>query len=422
MLKAIAKAYRVAAYGLLTILILWMVLNVFAWVALKISHRFFPPPNPVIARYGREFTLELERKIYPDLSHDEVQAMLNEMWGRPVKFDPFTTFRERRFQGKYVNISEHGYRRVRNQGPWPPAASNLNVFFFGGSTTFGYGLPDWQTIPSYVQDILREKFNLGNVCVYNFGTNSFYSSQERAYFQSWITQNQIPDVAVFFDGLNEFFYIDNVPKYSRELAELLDVVVRYKPPPSPWVSYLNDWPFVRLMMETLSPRQTQVYQLTPQDFELTEADIRYFKNEQVLSSVIGTYRRNKQQIEAVAKSVGCAVLFVWQPIPAYKCDLRYHPFGHRGKKMFSVYGYPIMEELHRKGELGDNFLWAADLQEGLTEPLYVDQVHYTSAFAKRIAEFIAPHIAERLLRIDKQSRLPRCMRDGTTSSTLHVDG
>jgi hypothetical protein len=417
MLTAIRKAYELIAKWFCGLLLALVGLNLISWVSLQISRWLVPPPNPVIARYGREFTQDLEKMIYPDLTHDQVQALLNELWGRPVKFDPFTTFRERPFKGQFVNVSQHGYRHVRNQGPWPPDPGNLNVFFFGGSTAFGYGLPDWQTIPSYLQEILRDKFCFRKTCVYNFGTNSFFSSQERAYFQSLLTEGHVPHAAVFFDGLNEFFYIDNVPKYSRELSELLDIVVKYKPAPSPWLSSLDEWPLIKLTREVLFPPQTQFSRNTPADYELTEKDIAYFKNEQVLNSVIRTYRNNKLQIEAVAQRVGCAAIFVWQPVPSYKCDLRYHPFGHRGKKMFSFYGYPMMEKLYCKGELGKNFIWAADLQEGTTEPLYVDQVHYTANFAKRIAEFIAPHVAETLSCL--QEHLEPTPSDLLTSASQH---
>jgi hypothetical protein len=47
--------------------------------------------------------------------------------------------------------------------------------------------------------------------------------------------------------------------------------------------------------------------------------------------------------------------------------------------------------------LGDEFLWLADMQEDLAEPLYVDQVHYTGAMNRRIAEAMVAHITTRNL-------------------------
>jgi hypothetical protein len=42
--------------------------------------------------------------------------------------------------------------------------------------------------------------------------------------------------------------------------------------------------------------------------------------------------------------------------------------------------------------LPGHFLWLADIQQDLKEPLYVDQVHYTGAKSQRIAEAIARQI------------------------------
>jgi hypothetical protein len=41
------------------------------------------------------------------------------------------------------------------------------------------------------------------------------------------------------------------------------------------------------------------------------------------------------------------------------------------------------------GTFGNNFLWLGDMQENLTEPLYVDAVHYSARMSKLITEHIA---------------------------------
>ena len=44
-----------------------------------------------------------------------------------------------------------------------------------------------------------------------------------------------------------------------------------------------------------------------------------------------------------------------------------------------------MAEFIKKNPLGDNFLWCADIQEDLNEPLYVDQIHYSAKMCKKLA-------------------------------------
>jgi hypothetical protein len=41
---------------------------------------------------------------------------------------------------------------------------------------------------------------------------------------------------------------------------------------------------------------------------------------------------------------------------------------------------------------GENFLWCADIQESLAEPLYVDKVHYTAKMSRLIATTVGAWI------------------------------
>jgi len=111
------------------------------------------------------------------MERDVRNAMLAEHY-QPLIYGDFTHFRERPFAGKYVNVTDIGYRKSLDQGPWPPNPNYFNAFFFGGSTTFGCGLADDQTLPSCVQ---REfaKYSTKRVCAYNFGVGYYYSTQER---------------------------------------------------------------------------------------------------------------------------------------------------------------------------------------------------------------------------------------------------
>ena len=82
-------------------------------------------------------------------------------------------------------------------------------------------------------------------------------------------------------------------------------------------------------------------------------------------------------------------IFVWQPVPTYEYDLRYHFFLHSRTEFAaygrSGYGYPLMEKLRAQGKLSSNVLWLADMQQDKRKNLYVDSIHYNAAFSKEIA-------------------------------------
>ncbi len=67
-----------------------------------------------------------------------------------------------------------------------------------------------------------------------------------------------------------------------------------------------------------------------------------------------------------------------------------------------------MQEEALRIHLGANFLWCADIQDGMNDPLYVDQVHYTAAFSKTVAFCVASLIKDRHLLTDlaPSQRLP----------------
>src|ERR1043166_6975016 len=57
--------------------------------------------------------------------------------------------------------------------------------------------------------------------------------------------------------------------------------------------------------------------------------------------------------------------------------------------------YPLMSKFVGQHPLGDGFLWAADMQEDLAEPLYVDSLHYSGRMSELFARSIVNAMSER---------------------------
>jgi hypothetical protein len=88
----------------------------------------------------------------------------------------------------------------------------------------------------------------------------------------------------------------------------------------------------------------------------------------------------------LANANGVQAFFVWQPGPLWKYDLRLHPFEIQPNLQLHRVGYPLMYERYQRGLLPSNFAWCADVQEGRSEMLYVDQVHYRPLLAQLVAD------------------------------------
>jgi hypothetical protein len=307
-------------------------------------------------------------RVYPGLTSAEINALLQETWSLGLMYQPFTMFREPPHAGTYVNVSTAGFRKSLNQGPWPPDPRQFNVFVFGGSTTFGYGVPDSDTVSSHLGKQLAEA-GARQVSVYNFGRGSYYSSQERILFAELLQSGFVPDAAVFVDGLNDFFF--DKPDHSELIervlggsSNLLPLIVQKVPVVKAFVAQRT--------LHSLSEQET------PPSGEVVDA-------------AIARYLANKAVTERLASAYGIRTLFVWQPVPTYEYDLAQHPFakGGFGRNGYPRAGYPKMAEAVRANRLGENFVWCADIQRGLAEPLYVDKVHYSGRLSALLATCIS---------------------------------
>jgi hypothetical protein len=179
-LKKLIRAYQTAGIIFFNTFVLFVVLNVGLYGLIKIRELSLGGKNHFTPKYHEALTA-----LYPDLNGEEIKNLIAETrtGSSMFEFEPFTQFRMRPFSGTYVKIDRNGFRLTKNQGPWPPNRNFLNVFMFGGSTTFGYGLPDHQTLASHLQDLLSDDGVRQEVKIYNFGRNGYYSTQERILFE-----------------------------------------------------------------------------------------------------------------------------------------------------------------------------------------------------------------------------------------------
>ena len=371
--KRVTRFYTVSAILLLNAVLILLAAN-FALVLIPgIVRKFSGSQNPIFAKYGASLVM----KGYPGFDTKQVNDLLMETWSRPVVFEAFTEFKERPYKGKYVNVHEAGFRVSKDQGPWPPDPANYNVFVFGGSTVFCYGLPDEQTIASYLQESLAKSAPGKKVRVYNFGQGSYYSVQERILLEKLLVSGFVPAMAIFIDGLNEFICVEGqYPQLLKRAPQL--------PIADPFLQ-LGD--YVARKLSRAEPDAA-----TEQDQPKTKSD-----KQTLIAAAITRYIENKKIAEAVCGAYQVKAVFVWQPVPYYKYDLKRHPFqkGEFGFHSRASSGYDSMARFVQQQPQGSNFLWCADFQEGAEEQLYVDECHYSAAMCEKLARAIASMLAER---------------------------
>lgn len=368
-LEALKKGYVNLGVLILNVLVMFVLVNVVALLVLAVVDRLWPRRNAVAERHG----LASQSDMYPGMSDADVNQLLKETWSRAVVFEPYTMFKEPASKGRFLNVDAAGFRVSADQGPWPPNAANYNVFLFGGSTTFSYGLPDTETLGSAFQAALATRDGRP-VKVYNFGIGAYQSTQERVLFQELLVKGHRPQLAIFVDGLNDFAF-PHQPMGTDQLRLMLEDT------PGRRVIWLGSAVARRLPLVLFAEGLTaRLRPAAASTLPLDEPSLREFTR-----GILDRYLSNKLQIDGVARQYGVHTAFVWQPVPFYKYDPALHPFKSDANRNVAG-GYALLRTM-LPADIGTNFLWCADMQEGLHERLYVDAAHYTARMSRRIAEF-----------------------------------
>ncbi|MEM7049142.1 MAG: hypothetical protein AAF604_05760 [Acidobacteriota bacterium] len=313
---------------------------------------------------------EVLAQAYPGWSEDDRRQLLDETWNRTYRYEPYVQFREQAFSGRFVNVSSAGFRQGPEDPDWPPREGEESVFVFGGSTAFGYGVADHETLPAALGRHLEATCGRP-LPVYNLARSNYYSTQERILFTQLLSAGQVPRAAVFLDGLNDTLYDRDEPKFTGRLAALMDE---------------SDTSVRRRAVKTLA-----LFRLLRR-LQPTGPDAVTAGDPGRAPQVLERWRRNRQLTTATAEAAGAHALFVWQPVPAWGYDLEHHLFADTGIPAAELLAR-VYQRMDRERDPEDpQFLWLADVQEGRQDLFYIDRVHYSAAFNAELAG----HIAERL--------------------------
>jgi hypothetical protein len=346
------------------------------------------------------------RAAYPGMSDQAIRQLLMATGVLGNRYYPYVEFIQSAFVSPEMVGMPEGYRIIgRDQAAWPPPKPGKTVFVFGSSTALGSGVLSHQTIAAYLQKWLRANFGY-DVNVYNFGTGAHYSTQEILFFYDWLRKGIKPDLAIFVDGMSDHFFADDrsalsvfleqsyqrqqaimsgearVPDRLRErigrAALSLPLVrsIMHEPANTPTSDAI-----VKGVVDTPAKEDTSA----KTDFSNLQR-LATQEETQLATAVLDRYVVSMKTAAGMGTANGVQTLFVWQPAPLYKYDLKMHPFAMEPNHQLHRVGYPIMFERFKSHVLPPNFAWCADVQDGLHEMLYVDEVHYRPVLAQLVAQ------------------------------------
>lgn len=135
---------------------------------------------------------------FTDYSHEDepfAKELFAEHAALPLQQDPELLFVAGDLDKRFTHTTD----LVRRS--YDPGSGGPTIWFFGGSTTFGIGQRDEQTIPSEVAR-LAEASGIP-VQVQNFGVSSYLTWQEVGLFRRLLREREAPDLVVFYHGVND---------------------------------------------------------------------------------------------------------------------------------------------------------------------------------------------------------------------------
>jgi hypothetical protein len=294
--------------------------------------------------------------------------------------------------GKRATLDRLGYRSPERPRAKPPGV--VRVLLSGGSTTFDVLAPDdAATWPRLLEDRLRSGRKL--VEVWNAGFPG-WTSQENVISLAIRDLDLAPDLAVLYQGINDLQPASHQPfdpQYEHGHAELARRALGLElPEPS--------WPGRSLLVEKLRDLGGK-----PADpWQALSGPAGSRRRERIPEEGIAAFERNVRSYAALARSRGAKVLLVTQPVrlraASRDADLAYLAGWYPELRPESVPGEleRLNEVLRRLSGEGLGDLADAAREISWADADFGDPMHYADPGRRKLVEYLAPRIAERLPR------------------------
>ena len=310
----------------------------------------------------REFPVNVEPHmlVRSDSSREVNKKIADEaMMSNRFVQDSWVEFRNMDFNGSYMHMTG-ATRRTHPEAYFNPAEDDtLDIYFFGGSTMFGFNVLDRETIPSQFVELYKQRFPKGkSLRVYNYGTPTYYSYQELILFSSLTYNGHKPDRVVFLDGINDFWFA--TAAYYRQ-------------------SYFS-YVFRQVFEKGL--KTNGKFQLVD-TAEAMFMDPQHIPLDEYNDKLISNYFENIANIRMICSVSGAKPFFFSQPSPFYNYPNQQNdPICFKDTNTRFNYIYPVLKKL---GSQYKDFVFLGDMLHDEKGYPFIDGLHYSPGFIKKVA-------------------------------------
>ncbi len=298
-----------------------------------------------------------------------------------TQYDAFVGWSRRPFQGKTITIDSHGDRLhttiVHDE------SQTQSVYFFGGSTIWGTGAWDNDTIPALFSSI-------SGMPSYNKGETGYTSRQSLAKFINLLAQGEQIDVAIFYDGVNDSSTHCRTELNVNEHSRTQSIRKRLKRSKKEFVLKYVDYIFLQNTRKLAAEISHKLFGTQTKERRGYVCD----KSKDRAQKVTKTLVNNWEIAHDIAQARGIKFFAILQPVAFIGKPKLDHlklskTFGLQYKTV-----YPLLKKVIR--ERGHN--WILDYTDRFSrdEYIYVDWAHVSKNGNKIIANRIYTDIMDKI--------------------------
>jgi hypothetical protein len=334
---------------------------------------------------------EADRRYEADAYHgaEWTYEYFRELNVLQTEWSSYVNWRARPFHGRYINIDDAGVRAT-----WTaPAPAGPLVYMLGGSTLWGTGARDEETIPSQVARALWNDHRVAATVV-NLGTAGYVSTQEVVKLTLELEHGARPAVVVFYDGVNDTFSAYQNGEAGLPQNEANRRVEFNLSSPGRRIDQLE------LFIGPASLRSTSTFQLVDavvarvagRRSSISAPPARSVA--ETADAVAARYFANVEHVRRLSRVYGFTPLFFWQPTVFDKADLTAFERSARdeGAGLASLYS-AVGDIIDRAtGADGGDFRDLRGIFQHDRRPIFIDWAHVGEDADREVAMRMLPGI------------------------------
>lgn len=311
----------------------------------------------------------------------------------PQVYIPFRIFGVTPWHGKYMN-NDQGVRGVWRRTINPTkcdAQHRLSVWMFGGSTVYGFAVPDWATLPTY----LSHEMNIGSrdcVIVSNFGVDAYVSDQELMVLEEQLKAGGRPNIVIFYDGVNDSSLANAPPGAPVPHFSVERIKARVEGTVSGRLDFLQQSHTLRLKQAIMARFRR------PKSFSGLIA-----RAQPNVALVLDNYEGNMRIARALGDAYQFKLYCFWQPfliyghkplVPFEQNLVNVAARGDTDPSAWLIIMASVYREAERRAAAKGDFVFLGNVFDSTKEPLYVDEAHLGPHGNELVAQAIASYVHE----------------------------